>query len=390
MTNRREFLRNAIAAALALRFASLGAVEKTAPVKPLNVLLIGDGFVAAQVAEVAKRHGHSVTQVNRTLRRKGQVLRGEGNVELVVGEGQHWDAVIDTSARVPLEVSTLPQELVAAAGYYLLLSNTSVYAKLDKPGIDESAPVLKTDEPDALSPTDATASGLRALCETVAEKTMPGRVCVVRAGLAAGPGDPSGRFTYWPVRVARGGDVLAPGKPSDFVQFIDVRDLADFIVLCAERRTLGTFNADGKGGALTIGALLDACKKISKSDARFVWADETFLAARGISFYRDMPVWAPPSGDYIGLGQISSAKAQAAGLHYRPLAETIKDTLAWYKTDPAAEKTLLKAGLTPKREADALVALSRKDVAPAHHRAQPCPPRGSGEKRNPHQFDCPE
>jgi len=219
---------------------------------------------------------------------------------------------------------------------------------------------------------------------------MPGRVCVVRAGLPAGPGDPSGRFTYWPVRVARGGDVLAPGKPTDFVQFIDVRDLADFVMLCAERRTLGVFNADGKGGALTIGALLDTCKKVSKSDARFVWADATFLAQHGISFYRDMPVWAPPGGDYIGLGQISSAKAQAAGLVYRPLEETVKDTLAWYKADPSAEKTLLRAGLTPKREAEALKAFSTKDVAPTPRRAKPCPPRGSDEKRNPHQFDCPE
>jgi 2'-hydroxyisoflavone reductase len=331
-----------------------------------------------------------VTRVNRTLRQKGQVLWGEGKAELIVGEDQRWDAVIDTSARVPAEVKQLPPAVVAAAGYYLLVSNTSVYAKLDKPGIDESAPVQNTSEPDAMSPTDATASGLRALCETAAEKTMPGRVCVVRAGLAAGPGDPSGRFTYWPVRVARGGDVLAPGKPTDFVQFIDVRDLADFIVLCAERRTLGVFNADGKGGATTIGALLDTCKKVSKSDARFVWVDSAFLAGRGISFYRDMPVWAPPGGDYIGLGQISSAKAEAAGLHYRPLAETVRDTLDWYKADPAAEKTLLKAGLTPKREAEALVAFSRKDAAPAARRAKPCPPPGSNEKRNPHQFDCPE
>ena len=370
MINRREFLRSAIAGALASRFAAAGAVEKTAPGKKLTLLIIGYGFVATHVVEVAKRHGHSVTQVSRTTRRKEQVLRGHDNAELAVSEGQQWDAVIDTSARVPLEVTRLPPAVIAGAGYYLLLSNTSVYAKLDKPGIDESAPVQKTSEPDVERPTDATASALQALCETAAEKAMPGRVCALRAGLVAGPGDPSGRFTYWPVRVARGGDVLAPGKPTDFVQFIDVRDLADFIVLCAERKTLGVFNADGKGGATTMGALLDTCKKVSKSDARFVWADETFLAQHGISFYRDMPVWAPPGGDYIGLGQISSAKAQAAGLHYRPLAETVKDTLAWYNADPAAEKTLLRAGLTPKREAQALKALSKKNVAPAPQRTK--------------------
>jgi len=141
-------------------------------------------------------------------------------------------------------------------------------------------------------------------------------------------------------------------------------------VLCAEHKTLGIFNADGKGGATTMGALLDTCKKVSKSDARFVWADQAFLAHKKISFYRDMPVWAPASGEYSGFGQLSSAKAQAAGLHYRPLAETVKDTLAWYNEDPAAAKTLLRAGLTPKREADALKALRKPDVTPARHRAK--------------------
>ena len=369
MINRREFLRNAIAVVLASRLAAASAAEKAAPAKKMTVLIIGDGFVAKQVAEVATRHGHTVTQVSRGLRKDGQVLRGEDKTDLIVAEGQRWDAVVDTSARTPVDVTRLPSAVVAAAGYYLLLSSTSVYTKLDKPGIDETAPVQKTKAPDA-PVTDATASALRALCETAAEKAMPGRVCAVRAGLIAGPGDPSGRFTYWPVRVARGGEVLAPGKPTDFVQFIDVRDLADFIVLCAERRTPGVFNADGKGGATTMGGLLDTCKKVSKSDARFVWADAAFLAHQRISFYRDMPVWAPPGGDYIGLGQISSAKAQAAGLHYRPLADTVKDTLDWYNTDPAAEKTLRKAGLTPKREAEALKALRKKDVTPVRQRAK--------------------
>ncbi len=370
MINRRQFLCNAIAVVLASRFSAGSAaekaaagkkmsVEKVAPENKLTLLIIGDGFVAAQVVELAKRHGHAVTQVSRTLLRNVQVLKGNDNTELVVSDDQRWDAVIDTSARVPVDVAGLPPAVVSAAGYYLLLSSTSVYAKLDKPGIDESAPLQKTKEPDAQRATDATASALRALSETAAEKMMPGRVCILRAGLVAGPGDPTGRFTYWPVRVARGGDVLAPGKPGDFVQFIDVRDLADFIVLCAERKTLGTFNVDGKGGATTIGALLDACKKVSKSDARFVWADQTFLAKQRISYYRDLPVWAPAGGEYIGIGQLSSAKAQAAGLHYRPLAETVKDTLAWYNEDPAAAKTSLRAGLTPKREAEALKALRK-------------------------------
>lgn len=375
MINRREFLRNAIAVVLASRLAAGVAAEKTAPVKTapakkLDLLIIGDGFVAARVVEMAKQHGHRITQVSRKLRRNAQVLETEDKSELAVAEGQHWDGVIDTSANVPVDITRLPPGVVSGAGYYLVLSSTSVYAKFDKPGIDESAPVQKTKEPDAQRPTDATASALRALTEAAAEKAMPGRVCALRAGLVVGPGDPTGRFTYWPARVARGGEVLAPGKPSDFVQFIDVRDLADFIVLCTERRTLGVFNADGKGGATTMGALLDACKKAANSDARFAWADAAFLAEQRISFYRDMPVWAPAGGDYVGIGQLSSAKAQAAGLRYRPLAETVKDTLAWYNADPAAAKTLLKAGLTPKREAAALKALRTKDAPPVRRRAK--------------------
>jgi len=368
MINRREFLHSAIAVVLASRFGAAHAVAAAASGKKLTLLIIGDGFVATQVAEVAKRHGHTVTQVTRGPRKNGQVLRDADKTELTVAEGQRWDAVIDTSARVPVDVTRLPPAVVAAAGYYLLLSSTSVYAKLDKPGIDETAPVQKTNEPNAPA-TDATASALRALCEIAAEKAMPGRVCAVRAGLICGPGDPTGRFTYWPVRVARGGDVLAPGKATDFVQFIDVRDLAEFMLLCAERNTLGIFNVDGKGGATTMGALLDTCKKATKSDATFVWASATFLAQHRISFYRDLPVWIPAGGEYIGAGQLSSAKAQAAGLRYRPLAETVKDTLSWYHSDPAAGKTLLKAGLTPKREADALKALHSPDHVPTRRKA---------------------
>jgi 2'-hydroxyisoflavone reductase len=370
MINRREFLRHAIAVALASRFAGAHAAEKAAPQKKLTVLIIGAGFVASHVAEAAKRHGHTVTLVSRALRQNAQILKGEDNTEFNVSEGQRWDAVIDASAHIPLDFSRLSSAVVSGAGYYLLLSSTSVYAKLEKPGADESAPVQTTDEPAAQKATNATASALRALCESAAEQAMPGRVCVLRAGLIVGPGDPTGRFTYWPVRVARGGEVLAPGKPTDFVQFIDVRDLADFIVLCAERRTLGTFNADGKGGATTMGALLDTCKKVSKSDATFVWADQAFLADQRISFYRDLPVWVPAVGDYAGAGQLSSAKAQAAGLRYRPLAETVKDTLAWFRADPDAEKTLLRAGMTPKREADVLKALRAPKRTPDRGRAK--------------------
>jgi len=181
-------------------------------------------------------------------------------------------------------------------------------------------------------------------------------VTVIRPGLIVGPGDSTDRFTYWPVRVARGGEVLAPGSPKDFTQFIDVRDLADFIVLCLERKTFGTFNADAQAGSITIGALLDTCKKVTKSDAQFTWVDPKFLEEQKIGPWADLPVWIPAEGDDAGFGQVSAAKAKAAGLTYTPLADTVNDTLTWFKTEPAEHQAKLKAGLTAEREAAALKA----------------------------------
>jgi 2'-hydroxyisoflavone reductase len=194
------------------------------------------------------------------------------------------------------------------------------------------------------------------LCEKAAEKAAPGKVTVVRPGLIVGPGDSTDRFTYWPVRVARGGEVLAPGSPKDFTQFIDVRDLADFIVLCLEKKILGTFNADAQAGSITMGRLLDTCKRVSNSDATFVWADPKFLEEQKIGPWGDMPAWIPASGDDAGFGQVSAARAKAAGLRYRPLDDTVKDTLAWLRTEPAEHQTKLKSGLSAEREAEALKA----------------------------------
>jgi 2'-hydroxyisoflavone reductase len=359
VTSRRQFLRNAAIVAAVAPFGIPHALAAAQPKKLKLLIMGGTGFLGPHVVRAAMQRGHTPTLFNRgkthpKLFPHLEKLHGDRKVDLSALKGRKWDAVVDTSAYIPGDVTRSATLLGPNVAQYLLISTISVYANLDKPGMDESAPLATTDDPDAQKVTSENYGALKVLCEKAAETAVPGRVTVIRPGLIVGPGDPTDRFTYWPVRVARGGDVLAPGQPSDFVQFIDVRDLADFIVLCLERRTLGTFNADAQAGSITIGGLLDVCKTVSKSNARFIWADADFLEQQKIAPWSDMPVWAPATGDNAGFGQVSSARAKAAGLHYQPLAYTVRDTLAWFRKEPAEHREHLKAGLSPGREAQAL------------------------------------
>jgi 2'-hydroxyisoflavone reductase len=360
MNSRRQFLYNAVITTAA---ASLGVpFARGAEPKKLKLLIMGGtGFLGPHIVEAATKRGHTMTLFNRGKTHPGlfpdlEKLHGDRKNDMKALEGRKWDAVIDTSAYIPADVTRSATLLGPNVDQYLLISTVSVYAKLDKPGMDESAPLATTDVPDADKVTNENYGALKALCEKAAEKSAPGKVTVIRPGLIVGPGDSTDRFTYWPVRVARGGEVLAPGTPKDFTQFIDVRDLADFIVLCLEKKTLGTFNADAQAGSITMGALLDTCKKVSKSDARFTWADAKFLEEQKIGAWSDMPAWIPAEGDDGGFGRVSAAKAKSAGLRYRPLADTVNDTLAWFRTEPAEHQAKLKSGLTPEREAEALKA----------------------------------
>ena len=361
MTSRREFLRNAAAVAAVAPFSASRAYADPPATKLKLLIMGGTGFLGPHIVLAATSRGHTMTLFNRGKTHPGlfpdlEKLHGDRKTDLSVLEGRKWDAVIDTSAYIPGDVTRSATLLGPNVGQYLLISTVSVYAKLDKPGLDESAQLATTDDPNAEKVTNENYGALKALCEKAAATSAPGKVTVIRPGLIVGPGDATDRFTYWPVRVARGGEVLAPGKPSDFVQFIDARDLADFIVLCLETKTLGTFNADAQAGSITIGQLLDTCKSVSKSDARFTWADAKFLEEQKIAPWSDMPVWAPAEGDDAGFGRVSAAKAKAAGLRYRPLADTVSDTLTWFRTEPAEHQAKLKSGLTPEREAEALKA----------------------------------
>ena len=356
MQSRRDFLRNASVAAAMTPFTSVFGASP----KKLTILIMGGtGFLGPHIVNTATVRGHTLTLFNRGKTHPGlfpniEQLHGDRKTDLSALKDRKWDVVIDTSAYIPGDVTRSTTLLAPNIGQYILISTVSVYAKMDKPGMDESAPLATTDDPNAGKVTNENYGALKALCESAAMKVMPDRTTVIRPGLIVGPGDPTDRFTYWPVRVARGGEVLAPGSPKDFTQFIDGRDLADFIVLCAERKTLGTFNADAQAASITMGRLLDTCKKVSKSDATFTWLDAKFLEQEKVSAWADMPAWIPAEGDDAAFGRVSSAKAKAAGLKYRPLEDTVRDTLAWFKTEPAEHQAKLKSGISAEREAQVL------------------------------------
>jgi len=370
MTSRRDFLAATLAA------ASLAALPAHAARKPkarkpgakLEILVLGGtGFLGPHFVEAARAKGHKLTLFNRgktnPTRFSGEEfkdieqLQGDRKSDMKALETRRkWDAVLDTSAYVPADVTRSSKLLAKRVEQYLLVSTISVYAKMDKPGMDESAPLAQLADPNVTEVTGETYGGLKALCEKAAEAEMPGRCTIVRPGLIVGPGDNTDRFTYWPARADRGGEILAPGSAADPTQFIDVRDLAAFLLHLIELRTYGTFNADAPAGKITMGELLDTSRRVAGTASTVTWVPAAFLEKQNVSPWQDMPVWIPPEGEYAGFGRGSSAKAQAAGLTYRPLQVTAADTLAYWKSLPAERRGTPKAGLSPAREAEVLKA----------------------------------
>jgi 2'-hydroxyisoflavone reductase len=298
-------------------------------------------------------------------------------------EGKKWDAVIDTSGYYPRMVKASAELLAPNVKHYTFISSLSAYASNTEPNTDETAPVGTMDDPTLETMGDQFQyyGPLKALCEQAAEAAMPGRVANVRPGLIVGPGDPTDRFTYWPVRVKQGGEVLAPGTPNDPVQLIDVRDLAEWLVLMIEQNTTGMFNAINPGpGELTMGATLEGCREAAKSNAEFTWVSAEFLELQQVSAWGDMPLWIPPDGEAAGFHRRSNARAVEAGLKMRTVKDTAQAILAWwpneverrriaierYKAEQAEagkpepttlpDPERLKAGIAPQREAEVISA----------------------------------
>jgi 2'-hydroxyisoflavone reductase len=339
--------------------------------KPLRILILGGtGFTGPFQVKYALNRGHKVTVFNRgkthpgELPKEAEQLIGDRNGQLDALKGRTWDVCIDIPTSIPVWVRDAAQILKGNVDRYVFISTISVYSNTSKPGTDETAPLAKYEGADAMKETQQTLRAsnfalygpLKALSEAETEKWFPGKALIIRPGLIVGPGDESDRFTYWPVRIARGGEVLAPGNPSDPVQFIDARDLAEWTIRMVEQSTTGIFNATGPRTKLSVGDMLNGIRSATKSNAQFTWADADFLAAQKIRPWSDMPVWVPSKGEETGFALISIKKALDKGLTFRSVGDTTQATLEWFRKQPAERQAKLRAGITPEREAEVLAA----------------------------------
>lgn len=331
------------------------------------LILGGTRFLGRHLVTAALAHHHDITLFNRGQHAAAtlphvETIYGDRNSDLAKLKGRRWDAVIDTSGYLPRIVRASADALADAVGRYIFISSLSVYANYSETGIDEAAPVAtltsdqlqQANDIDSSGPVSAATYGrmygaLKALCEQAVEDVLPGRVLNIRPGLIVGSYDYTDRLTYWVVRVARGCEVLAPGPPHRFVQFIDVRDLAEWVIRFAEGRQTGIYNATGLAETLTMETILTACRTVSASDARFTWVSDAFLRDEQVTPWTEMPLWLPEDALPLqGLMSTNCQKAVGAGLRFRSLQDTIGDVLIRHAAHAQPEQ--LQAGITAERE----------------------------------------
>src|SRR6478672_4351432 len=395
MTTRRDFLKSSAAIGGAMSLAPLArataepkptrAEEPEPPVDraaaPLNILILGGtGFTGPEQVEYAIARGHRVTLFNRGKTRpgmfKGKVaeeLIGDLNSDTSALKDKQFDVVIDNPTTLPFWVKNAAQYLKGNVKHYIFISTTSVYRDQSEIGINENSPTvpmppgLDPYQPDqrntaqlAASANPANYGAFKARAELEVQSQYPGINTVIRPCLIVGPLDRTDRFTYWPARIDKGGEVLAPDKPDDPCQFIDSRDLAEFMIRMAEAREFGLYNAIGPEKPLTIAEMLYGVKAITTAGAQFTWVPWEFLQTQNVRPWRNMTVWQPPYGRTAGYQRRNASKAIAKGLTFRPLAVTAKDTLDWHKTRPQAEQMATLngeiTGLSTTREAEVLAA----------------------------------
>jgi len=378
-STRREFVRAAAAAGGALgtgllagearaqTLPSTAARRVTRAQESLRILILGGtAFTGPFQIEYALARGHDVTifnrgrtqpTVNKELFDKVEQLVGDRDNDLTALEGGEWDAVIDNSSSIPRWTRQTAELTKASAEVYLFTSSLSVHSDNSKIGINEDDPVAQLEDPTVEEITGATYGGLKALCEEETRRAFPNGAIIVRPGLIVGPGDRSDRWTYWPVRIARGGEVMAPGTPDDPTQHIDARDLAEFQIHLIEQRKLGTYSAVGPLSQLTMAGLLYGIRAVTSNlEISFTWVDADFLSEHEVRAWSEMTSWVPPRGEMAGFSSFANARAVAAGLEFRPLALTAKDTLDWWATLPEERTASPRAGLDPEKEKRVLAA----------------------------------
>jgi 2'-hydroxyisoflavone reductase len=328
----------------------------------MKILIIGGTkFLGRHLVESALARGHNVTLFNRGKTNPGlfpqvETLLGDREHDLEKLAGRAWDAVIDVAGYFPRIVRLAATGLERSVNQYVFISSISAYADFKKIGIHESDPVGKIEDETIEEITGESYGPLKALCEKTVLDLYGERGLVIRPGLIVGPNDPTDRFTYWPVRVAHGGEIFAPEKPDVPVQIVDVRDLAEFTIRLIEAKASGIYNATGPDYVLTLGAMLETCKQVSNSDAVVHWASVNFMKENKVEEWSDMPVWVPDNEENQGFSRVDVSKAIQAGLKFRALSDTVRDTLAWANTRPADHEW--RAGLKTEREQELLKLLN--------------------------------
>ncbi len=375
--NRRELMQALAAAGLAAAAGPLTAKTRGKKSgKALNILFIGgSGFIGPHMVRRAQARGHTVTLFNRGrtnphLFPEVEKLIGDRDGGLGVLEGRNWDAVIDTSGYIPRVVRDSAQLLNNDTNRYLFISTGDVYADFIEPGLDENYPLDSIDDPTNEDPSKYYGP-LKVLCEQAVQQIYGERATILRPGWIIGSGDYNPISSYWPMRVSHGGEVLAPGDPTDPVQIIDAYDLARFVIKILEENISGVYNTMGPESPLSWGEFLYGIRAVTNSKMQFTWVPAQFLAEINVSAMTDMPIWFPPLDDYPtpapfepgakGFAQMSAAKAIEAGLRFRPLANTAKSIITEFKKRGEAWETEKRRfGLSLEREAEVLAAWHKR------------------------------
>lgn len=353
MSSRRDFITASLGITAAGLFGTESGFSQTESPGGLSILVLGGtGFIGPHFVRHAMQRGHRLTLFNRGrtnthLFPEAEKLVGDRNSDLTALEGRRWDAVLDNSGYTPLQVRQSVDLLRDACDQYLFTSTRAVYTDFTAAVMDEDAPVGPTDLP------ESEWSGYgpnKVLAERIVQDGFGVRTLITRPPVIVGPGDRTDRFTYWVDRLDDGGDVLVQGDPADPIQFVDVRDLAEFYVHLLENSTTGIYNTEGPAATLDTAGLVHGVRAITATPSTLHWIPWDFLIAQGETPQDSLAFWQPPSGRYLNYGRMVNRRAIQKGMRFRPLAETAKETLVWHRTRAPAAQQTLQAGLTRDRE----------------------------------------
>jgi 2'-hydroxyisoflavone reductase len=320
------------------------------------LILGGTRFVGRHITEAALERGHQVTLFNRGQSNPDlfpgvENLQGDRDGGLDALRGKTWDAVIDVNGYLPRVVRDSAELLKDAVEHYVFVSTISVFKDNSEIGINESSELIELDDPTTENRGEHY-GGLKVLCERAVQSIFPGRSLIIRPGIVAGPHDPTYRFTYWPLRISQGGEMLVPNTPDYKIQTIDGRDLAAFTIAQTEKKANDVFNVTGPQDGFTLKTLVEASRQIAGADTTFTWVDPEFLGEQGVQMWQDLPLWVV-ADDLAGLFAANVQKSVLAGLTFRPLEDTIRDTLTWVQNEEVPAE---RPGLTREREAEILAA----------------------------------